>query len=53
METGGQPCGADPVVAFYRRALPHVYGGKQIMIEGTAGNPIALSEPARPEARLT
>jgi catechol 2,3-dioxygenase-like lactoylglutathione lyase family enzyme len=28
-------------------------GGKQVMIEDPAGNPVELFEPTRPEARLT
>jgi catechol 2,3-dioxygenase-like lactoylglutathione lyase family enzyme len=38
--------------ARFRGALVTGVGGKQILVEDPAGNPIELFEPTRPEARL-
>jgi hypothetical protein len=38
--------------ARFRNELVVGVGGKQILVEDPAGNPIELFEPTRPEARL-
>jgi hypothetical protein len=38
--------------ARFRNDIVTGFGGKQILLEDPAGNPIELFEPTRPEARL-
>lgn len=39
--------------ASFRNDIVSGVGGKQILVEDPAGNPIELFEPTRPEARLS
>jgi Glyoxalase/Bleomycin resistance protein/Dioxygenase superfamily len=39
--------------ARFRNDIVVGFGGRQILVEDPAGNPIELFEPKRPEARLT
>ncbi len=39
--------------ARFRNDIVTGFGGKQILLEDTSGNPIELFEPTRPEARLS
>ncbi len=39
--------------AHFRNDIVTGFGGKQILLEDTSGNPIELFEPTRPEARLS
>lgn len=39
--------------AHFRNDIVTGAGGRQILVEDTAGNPIELFEPTRPEARLS
>ncbi len=39
--------------ARFRNDIVTGFGGKQILLEDPAGNPIELFEPTRPEARLS
>jgi catechol 2,3-dioxygenase-like lactoylglutathione lyase family enzyme len=39
--------------ARFRNDIVTGFGGRQILLEDPAGNPIELFEPTRPEARLT
>jgi catechol 2,3-dioxygenase-like lactoylglutathione lyase family enzyme len=39
--------------ARFRNDIVVGFGGRQILVEDPAGNPIELFEPTRPEARLT
>ena len=38
--------------ARFRNEIVSGFGGRQILVEDPAGNPIELFEPTRPEARL-
>jgi hypothetical protein len=38
--------------ARFRNDIVSGFGGRQILVEDPAGNPIELFEPGRPEARL-
>jgi catechol 2,3-dioxygenase-like lactoylglutathione lyase family enzyme len=38
--------------AHFRNAIVAGVGGRQILVEDPAGNPVELFEPGRPEARL-